>query len=76
MIIDQLTFISLESTPTQPSSLNGSHMQAVSPSPQVNFMATYSMPTSTDDLVGDVVHHVLGALEPNFSFGSLEIYPF
>ena len=51
-------------------------MQAVSPSPQVNCMATYSMPTSTDDLVGDVVHHVLGALEPNFSFGSLEMYPF
>ena len=39
-------------------------------------MATYSMPTSTDDLVGDVVHHVLGALELDFSFGSLDMYSF
>ena len=39
-------------------------------------MATCSMPTSTDDLVGDVVHHVLGALDPDFSFGSLDMYPF
>jgi len=39
-------------------------------------MTTYSMPTSTDDLVGDVVYHVLGALELDFSFGSLGIYPF
>ena len=34
------------------------------------------MPTSIDDLVGNVVHHVLGALEPDFSFGSLDMYPF
>ena len=39
-------------------------------------MATCSMPTSTDDLVCDVVHHVLGAVEPDFSFGSLDMYPF
>jgi len=32
-IIDQLTLIGLESTPTQPSSLNGSYVQAVSPPP-------------------------------------------
>ena len=37
-------------------------------------MATYSMPTSTDDLVGDVVHHVLEALELDFSIGSLDMY--
>ena len=76
MFIDQLTFISLESTPTQPSSLNGSHMQAVSPPPQVNYVATYSMPTTTDDLVGDVVRYVLGELETDFSTGSLDMYPF
>ena len=34
------------------------------------------MPTSTDDLVCDVVHHVLEALEPDFSFESLNLYPF
>jgi len=33
VIIDQPTFIGHESTPTQPSSLNGSYMQAVSPPP-------------------------------------------
>ena len=42
-------------------------MQVVSHPPQVNYVATCSMPTSTDDLVGDVEHHVLGALEPDFS---------
>jgi len=51
-------------------------MQVVSPPPQVNYVATYSMPTSNDDLVGVVVHHVLGALDPDFSFGSLDTYPF
>lgn len=64
LIIDHLTFIGPESTPTQPSSLNGSYVQAISPQPQVNYVATYSMSTSTDNIVGDVVHHVLGALEP------------
>ena len=34
------------------------------------------MPTSTDDLVGDVACHVLGALELDFSIGSLDMYPF
>lgn len=34
------------------------------------------MPTFTDDLVGDVVRHVLGELEPDFSIGSLDMYPF
>lgn len=76
VIIDQLTFICPESTPIQPSSLNGSYLQPVSTLPQVNYVATCSMPKSTDDLVGDVVHHVLGALEPNFSIGSLDMYPF
>ena len=39
-------------------------------------MATCSMPTSIDDLVGDVVCHVLGVLEPDFSIGSLDMCPF
>ena len=39
-------------------------------------MATCSMPTSTNDLVGDVVCQVLGALEPEFSIGSLNMYSF
>jgi len=76
VIIDQLTFIGPESTPTQPSSLNGSYVQVVSPPQQANYVATCSMPTSTDDLAGDVVHHVLGALKPNFSIGSLDMYSF
>ena len=76
VIFDQLTFIGPESTPHQPSSLNGSYVQAVSPLPQVNYVTTCSMPSSTNDLVGDVVHHVVGVLEPNFSIRSLEMYPF
>ena len=39
-------------------------------------MDTCSIPKSTNDLVGDVVHHVLGALQHDFSFGSLDMYPF
>ena len=34
------------------------------------------MPTSTNDLVGDVVHQVLGELKPNFSIGTMDMYPF
>lgn len=66
VIIDRITFIGPKSVPTQPSSLNGSYVQAVSPSAQVNYVATCSMPTSTDDVVGDVVRQVLGKLEPVF----------
>jgi len=76
VIIDQLTFISPESTLCQPSPLHCSYTQAVSPLPQVNYVATCSMSTSIDDLVGGVVHHVLGPLETYFSFGSLDMYFF
>ena len=76
VIIDQHTFICRKSTPTQPSSLNGSYMQVASPLPHFNYIATCSMPASTNDLVGDAVHHVSGELVPNFSFGSLDMYPF
>jgi len=34
------------------------------------------MPASIDDPVGDVVYHVLGALAPNLSLESLDMYPF
>lgn len=76
VIIKKLTLIGPESISNKPSSLNCSYMKGVSAPQQVNYMATCSMPTSNDDLVVDVVHHVLGALEPDFSFGSLEMYPF
>ncbi len=76
VIIYQIIFIGPESTPNKPSSLNGSHMQMVLPPPQVNYMTTCSMPTSTYDLVGDVVCHVLEVLEPKFPIGSLDMYPF
>ncbi len=66
VIIDQVTFIGLESTPNQPSSLSGSYLKVVSPSPQVNYVATCSVPTSTNDLLSDVVCHVLGDWSPIF----------
>ena len=53
---------------SQPSSLNGPFVPMVSSSPRVNYVETNSMPTSTDDQFSDVVHHVLGALEPDLSF--------
>ena len=34
------------------------------------------MPASTDNLVGDIVHHVLGALVPDLSLGSFDMYAF
>lgn len=61
-------------TPNQPTSLNGTHMQVVSPPPQINYVATCSMSTSTDDLVGDVVHHLLGELEFYLSIGSFDTF--
>lgn len=54
---------------------SATQQKAVSPPPQVNYVITCAMPTSTNDLVGDVLHHVLGAFETNFSFGSLDMYP-
>lgn len=32
------------------------------------------MPASTDDLVGDVANHLLGALESNLSIGSFDTF--
>ena len=61
---------------SQPSSLNGPFMLMVSSLPRVNYVATRSMPTSTDDQFRDVVHYVLGALDPDLSNGFLAMYPF
>ena len=76
MTIDQLSFVGPNLTPNQPSYLNGPCMQVVSPLPHANYVVTYSMPASTDDLVNYIVHHVLGALEPDISIKSLNMYPF
>ncbi len=65
--IDQLSFPGPNMTSSQPSSLNGPFVPMVSSWPQVNYVATRSMPTSTDDQFRDVVHYVIGALEPDLS---------
>jgi len=69
--IDKISFIHHDFTPDQPSSLNGPCMNMESTPPQVNYVATCSVPTSTDDLVNDIMFHVLGALELDISIRSL-----
>jgi hypothetical protein len=61
--VDQLSFIE----PTWISSLNGSCMQAVSPLPQVNYVALSPMASTSDDLdpVVDMVISSVGLLEPD-----------
>ena len=76
VIVDQLSFPSPNMTSSQPSSLNGPFVLMVSSPPQVNYVVTRSMPTSTDDQFHDVVHYVLGALEPDRSNGFLVMDPF
>ena len=66
--IDQISFPNPNIAPSQPSSPNGPFVQMVSSPPQINYVATRSIPTSTDDQFSDVVHYVLGALEPDLSF--------
>ena len=63
--IDQLSFLGPNMASSQPSSLNGPFVPMVSSPPWVNYVATRSTPTSTDDQFCDVVHYVLGALEPD-----------
>ena len=60
--------------PSQPSSLNIPFVPMVSSPPQVNYVATCSIPTSIDDQFSDVVHYVLRALELDLSF--LDMDPF
>lgn len=76
MTIEQLLFVGPNLTPNQPTSLNGPYMQLVYSPPQVNYVATNSMPAPTNNLVGDVVLHSLGALESGISIGLIDIYPF
>ena len=66
--VDQISFPYPNMVSSQPSSLNGPFVPMVSSLPRVNYVATCSIPTSTDDQFSDVVHHVLGALEPDLSF--------
>jgi len=66
--IDQLSFPGPNMASSQPSSLNGPFVPMVSSPPQVNYVATSSMPTSTNDQFRDVVHYVLGALELDLNF--------
>ena len=61
--VDQLSFVGPNFTHDQPSSPNVPCMKMVSPPPQVNYVATYPMPTFSDSAI---VHHVLGALDPDF----------
>ena len=51
-------------------------MKVVYSPPQVNYVATCSIPASIDDLVSDIVHHVLEALELDLSIRSHDMYPF
>ena len=67
-IVDQISFRGPNMASSQPSSLNGPFVPKVSSSSQVNYVATNSIPTSIDNQITDVVHHVLGALEPDLSF--------
>jgi hypothetical protein len=63
--IDQLSFID----PDWITSLSGSYMQTVSPLPQVNYVALFPMPSTTDDNdldpVVDMVISSVGLLEPD-----------
>ena len=66
--IDQLSFPDPNIAPSQPSSLNYPFVPMVSSPPWINYVATYSIPTSIEDQFIDVVHHVLGAMELDHSF--------
>jgi len=66
--VDELSFPGANLASSQPSSLIGPFVPIVSSPPWVNYVATCSIPTSIDDQFSDVVHQVLGALEPDLSF--------
>ena len=72
--IDQLSFFSPSIPPEQLSSPLGSCSQVVPSFPQVNYVATRSISTSADDHANDLVHHVLGALEPDLSLVPHDMY--
>ena len=66
--VNHLSFLGPNMAPSQPYSLNGPFVPMVSSLPRVNYVATSPISTSIDDQFSDVVHHVLGALEPDISF--------
>jgi hypothetical protein len=61
--VDQISLIDLHWI----ASLNGSYMQMVSPSSQVNYVALSPMASTSDDLdlVVDMVISLIGSLEPD-----------
>lgn len=70
--IDKLSFVSPNLTPNKPTSLNGPFVQVVSPPLKINYVATFSMPSSIDDIIGDVAHNLLGELEFDLSIRSID----
>ena len=66
MTIDQLSFFGPDVTYDLPLSLPGLYLPVISSPPQVNYVVTCSMSTSIDNSISEVVHNVLGALDPNF----------
>ena len=74
VIIDQLSFISHQAPPLQPSSPIGSCLQVVPSPPQDNYVATHFISTSADDHTYGIVHSVLGELEPDMSLVPNDLY--
>ena len=60
--IDQLSFFGPDVAASLPSSIPDLYLLVVSSLPQVNYVATFSLPTSSD---GTIVYRVLGALDTN-----------
>ena len=63
VMIDQLAFVRLQAPPVQLSSPSGFHPPVASAPSQINYVATYIVPGSSD---ATVMHSVLGALGPDF----------
>ena len=64
--INKISLFGPDVTSSLLSSLPGPYLPMISSPPQVNYVATCSMSTSIDNSVSEVVHHVLGELDPNF----------
>jgi len=63
MTINQLSFVRPQAPPAQSSFPPGFHPPVASAPPQINYVATYPMPGSSD---ATVVHSVLGTMGPDF----------
>ena len=73
--IDQLSFISHQAPPSQPSSSISSCFQAVPSLPQVNYVATRSVSTYGDDHTDGIIQYVLGHWNPLFHLYQLTCVP-